>query len=197
MLSSREQFSLLLNINMVLAFQFNESVVYIKAFLSKTHFLLRRGEPNTPTISIRSTPSSTLSFVLLVALSHSSWSSIWPEMQAKVSPLPKNHMGSPTFVLQFLFVLDYDHMNYDVWRELLEKYCCGFGVFDHLQPPKDPTSSNTEEWEHINSFVKSWIYNTLSPPYFKCPWKGSPMYTVYGLHSRSYFDPTPTPEPCN
>lgn len=69
-------------------------------------------------------------------------------------------------------VLDLDRVNYDLWIELFETHCIGFGVDDHLELPfMKPISSDPKdkevtvdqkEWNKIDSIVKSWIYNTLS-----------------------------------
>ncbi|KAL4588677.1 hypothetical protein LXL04_001570 [Taraxacum kok-saghyz] len=74
-------------------------------------------------------------------------------------------------------VLDLDQMNYDIWRELFEIHCLGFGVDDHLQPPpssfmdhadKDKDKATAESaaakasWIRTDSIVKSWMYGTLS-----------------------------------
>lgn len=69
-------------------------------------------------------------------------------------------------------VLDLDRMNCDLWRELFETHCIGFGVDEHLEPPIDkPASSdpkdktevlNQKEWNKTDSIVKSWLYNTIS-----------------------------------
>nr|KAJ0197156.1 hypothetical protein LSAT_V11C700354450 [Lactuca sativa] len=69
-------------------------------------------------------------------------------------------------------VLDLDRMNYDLWCEVFETHCIGFGVDDHLQPPvQKPSTSepkdkdlpvDQKEWNKIDSIVKSWIYSTVS-----------------------------------
>ncbi|KAL4563972.1 hypothetical protein LXL04_028021 [Taraxacum kok-saghyz] len=85
------------------------------------------------------------------------------ENQNKNIPITEKPGGISHIRASVPFLLDYDHMNYDAWRELFETHCCGCGVADHLRPPKDPASSNMEEWERIDSVVKSWIYSTLTP----------------------------------
>lgn len=60
-------------------------------------------------------------------------------------------------------VLDLDRMNYDIWRELFETHCLGFGVAHHLQPPKAKEIDDTE-WIRVDSIVKSWLYSTLAQP---------------------------------
>lgn len=61
-------------------------------------------------------------------------------------------------------VLDLDKMNYGVWRELFELHCIGYGVVNHLQPPneKQPSTSNLDEHDRLDSIVKSWLYETIS-----------------------------------
>ncbi|KAL4576720.1 hypothetical protein LXL04_012818 [Taraxacum kok-saghyz] len=58
-------------------------------------------------------------------------------------------------------ILDYDHMNYDSWRELFETHCKGFGVSKHLLPPP-AIAPASEEWDEIDSIVKAWIYGTIT-----------------------------------
>nr|KAJ0188089.1 hypothetical protein LSAT_V11C900493490 [Lactuca sativa] len=75
------------------------------------------------------------------------------------------------------FVLDLDQMNYDIWRELFEIHCIGYGVDDHLKlqpqsPPakKEKDKATAESAEALtkglrtDSIVKSWLYGTLSIP---------------------------------
>lgn len=54
-------------------------------------------------------------------------------------------------------------MNYDMWSDLFEIHCIGYGVADHLQPrnEKNPIKDETE-CDRLDSIVKSWIYGTLS-----------------------------------
>lgn len=61
-------------------------------------------------------------------------------------------------------VLDLERMNYDIWRELFETHCKGYGLSKHLLPTTDKSPEPTEEWERLDSIVKSWIYSTLSQP---------------------------------
>ena len=68
------------------------------------------------------------------------------------------------------FVLDLDQMNYDVWRQLFELHCIGYGVDHHLQPPTQPQTEKEKEkttaksvavkvnWTRMDSIVQSWIY---------------------------------------
>ncbi|KAL7582588.1 uncharacterized protein LOC111901645 [Lactuca sativa] len=72
------------------------------------------------------------------------------------------------------FVLDLDQMNYDIWRELFEIHCIGYGVDDHLKPPAQPSSQTSDKdkekesvtakdtWLRMDSIVKSWLYETIS-----------------------------------
>ncbi|XP_023743203.1 uncharacterized protein LOC111891392 [Lactuca sativa] len=73
------------------------------------------------------------------------------------------------------FVLDLDQMNYDIWRELFEIHCIGYGVDDHLKPqPQSPSADKEKDkataesaealtrWLCTDSIVKSWLYGTLS-----------------------------------
>lgn len=41
-------------------------------------------------------------------------------------------------------------------------HCIGYGLADHLQPPTDKSHTPSDEWTHLDSIMKSWIYNTLS-----------------------------------
>ncbi|KAI3780426.1 hypothetical protein L2E82_10407 [Cichorium intybus] len=72
-------------------------------------------------------------------------------------------------------VLDLDQMNYDIWRELFEIHCIGYGVDDHLKPGTKPPQADKEKdkataeyaaamtsWLRMDSIVKSWLYGTLS-----------------------------------
>ncbi|KAL7601468.1 hypothetical protein Lser_V15G25908 [Lactuca serriola] len=59
-------------------------------------------------------------------------------------------------------ILDLDRMNYDIWRELFEIHCIGYGVKDHLEPPKEKIyAENNDEWTRLDAIVKSWMYGTL------------------------------------
>ena len=62
-------------------------------------------------------------------------------------------------------VLDLDRMNYDIWRELFELHCIGYGVANHLEPPSEiqtASSSDISEYNRLDSIVKSWLYGTIS-----------------------------------
>ena len=64
-------------------------------------------------------------------------------------------------------------MNYDIWRELFEIHCVGYGVADHFEPPVDAPSppiafdgkstAKTAIWKPNDSVFKSWLYGILSP----------------------------------
>ncbi|KAL7601862.1 uncharacterized protein LOC111877969 [Lactuca sativa] len=59
-------------------------------------------------------------------------------------------------------VLDLDRMNYDIWRKLFEIHCIGYGVKDHLEPPKEKIfAEKNDEWTRLDAIVKSWMYGTL------------------------------------
>ncbi|XP_052627837.1 uncharacterized protein LOC128134298 [Lactuca sativa] len=76
------------------------------------------------------------------------------------------------------FFLDLDQMNYDIWRELFEIHCIGYGVDDHLKSSAQITTEKEKEkdkateesmsakdaWVRKDSIVKSWLYATLSIP---------------------------------
>ncbi|XP_023762590.1 uncharacterized protein LOC111911040 [Lactuca sativa] len=70
-------------------------------------------------------------------------------------------------------VLYLEQMNYDIWRELFEIHCIGYGVDDHLRPPVEPIKASSEKetlestsakdaWLQMDSIIKSWLYGTLS-----------------------------------
>ena len=70
-------------------------------------------------------------------------------------------------------VLYLEQMNYDIWRELFEIHCIGYGVDDHLRPPVEPIKASSEKetlkstsakdaWLRMDSIIKSWLYGTLS-----------------------------------
>ncbi|KAL4582188.1 hypothetical protein LXL04_006730 [Taraxacum kok-saghyz] len=77
-----------------------------------------------------------------------------------------------------LLILDLERLNYDYSQELFENHYMGFGVFDHLQE-RAVTTSDKEQWNHINSIVKTWIYGTS----FSISASNEPIKVCYNLTS--------------
>ncbi|CAH1428415.1 unnamed protein product [Lactuca virosa] len=55
--------------------------------------------------------------------------------------------------------LDLEELNYDIWRELFQACCVGFGVNTHLKDAS-PTIPY-EEWLKLDSLVKLWIFGSI------------------------------------
>lgn len=65
------------------------------------------------------------------------------------------------------FVLDLDQINYDIWRELFEIHCIGYGVYDHLKPPEqitiDKEKENDKGTEESSNAKESWVHKNSIP----------------------------------
>ncbi|GJT44449.1 ribonuclease H-like domain-containing protein [Tanacetum coccineum] len=53
-------------------------------------------------------------------------------------------------------------MNYDAWSEHFTTHCNSFGVLGFLDGTITSTSTTATEWNHLDSLVKVWIYDTIS-----------------------------------
>lgn len=90
--------------------------------------------------------------------------------------IPMNAKPSSTINIKHVvpFVLELHQINYDIWRELFEIHCIGYGTDDRLKPRITATSDKDKEkaiakfvaakdnWLRVDSIVKSWLYGTLS-----------------------------------
>nr|GEX23336.1 myb-like protein P [Tanacetum cinerariifolium] len=59
-------------------------------------------------------------------------------------------------------MLDLDQLNYYAWCELFTSHCHSFDVHGLLDGTFVCTSDNATKWKKLDSFVKGWIYGTIS-----------------------------------
>ncbi|XP_023771233.1 uncharacterized protein LOC111919912 [Lactuca sativa] len=62
---------------------------------------------------------------------------------------------------QFNFKLTVDGSKYKLWRRIFTDICKGAKVMGHITGNSKPTSNEDEEWEFVDSHVKSWFYSTV------------------------------------
>lgn len=62
---------------------------------------------------------------------------------------------------QFNFKLIVDGSKYKLWRQIFTDICKAAKVMGHITGNAKPTSNEDEEWESVNSRVKSWFYSTI------------------------------------
>ncbi|KAJ9566010.1 hypothetical protein OSB04_001976 [Centaurea solstitialis] len=83
---------------------------------------------------------------------------------------PSDALTSPTasqlvFTLtnvypQFSFKLSSDGSKYKLWRRIFKDVCKGAKVYGHITGKSKPASDDDEDWEAIDSRIKSWFYST-------------------------------------
>ncbi|KAJ9560758.1 LOW QUALITY PROTEIN: hypothetical protein OSB04_005918, partial [Centaurea solstitialis] len=61
---------------------------------------------------------------------------------------------------QFSFKLSSDGSKYKLWRRIFLDMCKGAKVYGHITGKSKPASENDEDWEAIDSRIKSWFYST-------------------------------------
>ncbi|KAJ9539514.1 hypothetical protein OSB04_032247 [Centaurea solstitialis] len=61
---------------------------------------------------------------------------------------------------QFSFKLSSDGSKYKLWRSIFLDMCKGAKVYGHITGKSKPASDNDEDWEAIDSRIKSWFYST-------------------------------------
>ncbi|KAJ9538099.1 LOW QUALITY PROTEIN: hypothetical protein OSB04_030832 [Centaurea solstitialis] len=61
---------------------------------------------------------------------------------------------------QFSFKLSSDGSKYKLWRRIFLDMCKGAKVYGHITGKSKPASDNDEDWEAIDSRIKSWFYST-------------------------------------
>ncbi|KAJ9537125.1 hypothetical protein OSB04_029858 [Centaurea solstitialis] len=61
---------------------------------------------------------------------------------------------------QFSFKLSSDGSKYKLWRRIFLDMCKGAKVYGHITGKSKPVSDNDEDWEAIDSRIKSWFYST-------------------------------------
>lgn len=61
---------------------------------------------------------------------------------------------------QFSFKLSTDGSKYKLWRRIFLDMCKGAKVHGHITGKSKPTGDNDEDWEAIDSRIKSWFYST-------------------------------------
>ncbi|KAJ9546692.1 hypothetical protein OSB04_019235 [Centaurea solstitialis] len=86
------------------------------------------------------------------------------------SSLASSTLSSPTasqlvFALtnvysQFSFKLSSDGSKYKLWCRIFLDMCKGAKVYGHITGKSKPASDNDEDWEAIDSRIKSWFYST-------------------------------------
>ncbi|KAJ9547656.1 hypothetical protein OSB04_020199 [Centaurea solstitialis] len=81
------------------------------------------------------------------------------------STLPSPTASQLVFALtnvysQFSFKLSSDGSKYKLWRRIFLDMCKGAKVYGHITGKSKPASDNDEDWEAIDSRIKSWFYST-------------------------------------
>ncbi|KAJ9558152.1 hypothetical protein OSB04_012766 [Centaurea solstitialis] len=86
------------------------------------------------------------------------------------TPAQTSTLASPTasqlvFALtnvysQFSFKLSTDGSKYKLWRRIFLDMCKGAKVHGHITGKSKPASDDDEDWEAIDSRIKSWFYST-------------------------------------
>ncbi|KAJ9540269.1 hypothetical protein OSB04_026775 [Centaurea solstitialis] len=86
------------------------------------------------------------------------------------TPAPSTTLAAPTasqlvFALtnvysQFSFKLSTDGSKYKLWRRIFLDMCKGVKVYGHITGKSKPTGDDDEDWEAIDSRIKSWFYST-------------------------------------
>lgn len=61
---------------------------------------------------------------------------------------------------QFSFKLSNDGAKYKLWRRIFIDLCKGTKVMGHITGKYKPTGDDDEDWEAIDSRVKSWFYSS-------------------------------------
>lgn len=64
---------------------------------------------------------------------------------------------------QFSFKLTTDGSRYKLWRRIFTDMCKGAKVMGHITGKSQPKSDDDEDWEAIDSRIKSWFYSTCEP----------------------------------
>lgn len=60
--------------------------------------------------------------------------------------------------------LDFEELNFNQWKELIEMVCITHEVDGHLDGTKQPTGPDDKAWTKVDTLIKMWIYNTVSNP---------------------------------
>ncbi|KAJ9549163.1 hypothetical protein OSB04_021706 [Centaurea solstitialis] len=61
---------------------------------------------------------------------------------------------------QFSFKLSTDGSKYKLWRRIFLDMCKGAKVYGHITGKSKPSGNDDEDWEAIDSRIKSWFYST-------------------------------------
>ncbi|GKA58473.1 hybrid signal transduction histidine kinase M, partial [Tanacetum coccineum] len=61
-------------------------------------------------------------------------------------------------------VLDLDELNYDSWSELFTLHCRSFRVLQFIDGTSTSADQANDKWAKLDSFVKLWIFGTISKP---------------------------------
>ncbi|KAJ9553498.1 hypothetical protein OSB04_017543, partial [Centaurea solstitialis] len=64
---------------------------------------------------------------------------------------------------QFSFKLTTDGARYKLWRRIFTDMCKGAKVMGHITGTSQPKGTDDEDWETIDSRIKSWFYSTCEP----------------------------------
>ncbi|KAJ9545500.1 hypothetical protein OSB04_025207 [Centaurea solstitialis] len=64
---------------------------------------------------------------------------------------------------QFSFKLTTDGARYKLWRRIFTYMCKGAKVMGHITGTSQPKGTDDEDWEAIDSRIKSWFYSTCEP----------------------------------
>ena len=105
----------------------------------------------------------TFSFISFVSLFSGSMSTI-PVGSSSTIPTANQLVYAVTNVYnQFSFKLSVDGSKYKLWRRTFLDICKGAKVSGHITGKSKPNGAKDEDWEALDSRVKSWMYSTCDP----------------------------------
>ncbi|CAA7060155.1 unnamed protein product [Microthlaspi erraticum] len=86
---------------------------------------------------------------------------------AATAPVTDRSLSLTQIKTHIPLILDMNHMNYDIWRELFETHCHSFSVLGHIDGTSLPTGDEDTVWAQTDGTVKMWIYGTISESLLK------------------------------
>lgn len=80
------------------------------------------------------------------------------------SPTPTQLVFATTNVFhQFSFKLSTDGARYKLWRQIFIDVCKAAKVYGFITGTSKPSGDTDEDWDAIDSRIKSWFYSTCEP----------------------------------
>lgn len=75
--------------------------------------------------------------------------------------------GVTNVYAHFSFKLTSEGSDFKLWRRIFLDLCKGAKVVGHITGKSTPKGENDEDWESIDSRVKSWFYSTCDSKNFE------------------------------